>query len=602
MIAALLIITCLCSLPTALAAQSADQPASMVGIVNADTLWLDAFAREVGRKSELNAMGGTASAADIMEQTWKSTVRRTVLNQEAAKRHITISQEQVDSVLLTDTPEFVRRGVLDAKGKFDKAMLRAMLFAPDSLARARLPKASAASIKKNADAIRSTMNQLRQRMADVLQEERLRMEIVQTMPVDTAMLKKKFDEWRHSATADVVYLPCKQQTFSPTDADVQAWYRADSLRYSTKTSMRQLGVLTWETTAAPFDSTLVLRNVRTFMSMINGEHNPEKRDSIWNSVAQTVQSTYTYLDPDSSSHELFYNEVTKTRGGKVGTCVGPIMHPDGIHIILVDSVLGKKKPVYAVRVILAPITAGQQTMDSIIAEVKSAVQQFRSGTSIETLAKTYHKTFVVTKWVAPSDKLFDSYRLVQAAFDTPVGGVTDPIDTPDHGIMLAFTIDTIPPGTMPIEAARERIVADMQADYACKSMTRQAESMRAVTTRLPDGRMFVAESIPTSSIWRDVEVDASGFVGPEVYDPTASLAIRRGTPNTIMGPFRGDAGWWVANVQSTQINTEVSFAQWLQTDGAMVLAEAQSTMWDNWLAKAIDSASVMDLRWMYFRY
>lgn len=583
-------------------AQQSPAPQNIAGIVNADTIRLDDFAREVGRKSELNSMGGTLTASDVMEQTWQGMVRLTLLRQQAAATGIVVTEAQADSVLLQATPDFVRRGVVNDKGKFDAALLRAMLYNPDSLAQSRMHNASKSTINKNVAAIKSTMASLRERVADMLRSDKLRNAVVNAVGVDSSALHYKYDEWCYRANADVVHLPCSGQKGQPSEADIAAWYQADKQRYSTTHPMRQLGVLSWPLIAAPFDSVLVLRNVRAFIAMINGEHNTIRRDSLWDAVASTVTSTYLRLSPDSAQHRLFYEAVVGTRDGKVGTCIGPIAHPDGLHIILVDSVGGGKKPWFNVRVILAPVEPGKATTDSILTDVRAAAAELANGATVEDVAKKYHKTFTITKWVTRSDKLFDSYRLVQAAFDVGIGHATDPIDTPDNGVVLVIPVDSIPPGPMPLEAAREQVVADIMRDLACTKLKRQAESMRAVTTRLPDGRMFVAEKVPNATIWRDVDVDGSGFVGPEVFDPTASLAIRRSAPATLMGPFRGDAGWWVANVQTTQKSNQVPFTQWLQADGQAMLREQQAKVWETWLESITQKATIVDLRWMYFRF
>lgn len=601
MFISLLLITAL-SLTPAMQDSASPTAANVAGIVNGDTISLDAYAREVGRKAELNSLGGTLNSAQVMEQTWKAMVHRMLIHQEADRRLLRVTDKQVDSVLLQATPDFVKRGIIDDKGRFDKALLTGMLYSPDSLARAHLPKASNATIKKNAAAIRKTIGELRSRLADQLREERLRAAVQQLLPLDTASLRSDYNKWCYRATADLLYLACEPQPISPTEADIKAWFNADPTRYKTETSMRQLGLFRWDMVAAPFDSNVALQNIRTFIAMINGEHNPVRRDSIWNAIAESVHHTSLRLHPDSVAVRYFYDAVQSTRNGRPGTCIGPLFHPDGVHVILVDSVIGSQRPTYSVRVMMASIEPGQQTVDSILADVHGAVEAYRSGTTAEGVAKKYHKRFIITRWVAASDSLLGSYRLVQAAFEVPVGAITNPVDTPDEGVVLAVVIDSIPPGSMPIEAARDNIIADITRDYACVRVTRKAESLRAVTTRLGDGRMFVAESIPGSTIWRDIAIDGSGYVGPQVYDPTASLAIRRSTAGTLMGPFRGDAGWWIANTTATDSVQDVSFEQWLQTDGVLAVEQQLEKGWRTWLDNVERSAAIIDFRWIYFRY
>lgn len=601
MIATLLLCTAfVTAVPTADTGSPA--PTNVAGIVNGDTIALDAYAREVGRRSELNSLGGTLDGAEVMEQTWKAMVHDVLIQQEANRRLIAVTKEHVDSVLLKATPDFVRRGIVDERGRFDKSLLEAMLYRPDSLAKAHMPSASPTTLKKNVASIRKTVGELRSRLANQIREQRLREAVENLAPLDSAALRKLYDESLYYGTADVAFLPCEPQRIVPTDADIEAWYKADPLRYKTDVPMRQLGVFVWPMTAAPFDSSVVLQNVRAFIAMINGEHNSVRRDSIWNSIAESVHHTTVRLYPDSSSQRFFYDAVNSTRNGKPGTCVGPLIHPDGVHVILVDSTTGGKKPEYVVRVLMSTIEPGEQTADSILHEVRSAANDYRNGSTVEEIAKKYRRKFTLTKWVNATDKLLGSYRLVQAAFQQSVGNITDPVDTPEEGIVLAVVVDSIQPGIMPAEAARDNIIADINRDYACLRVTRKAESLRAVTTRLGDGRMFVAETIKGSSIWRDITVDGSGYVGPEVYDPTASLAIRRGTPGTILGPFRGDAGWWVANITSANKHENSNYESWLVGDGALHVQKQRDDAWVQWLTRVERDAAIVDFRWLYFRF
>ena len=577
-------------------------PTNVAGIVNGDTIALDAYAREVGRRSELNSLGGTLDGAEVMEQTWKAMVHDVLIQQEANRRMIVVTRDHVDSVLLKATPGFVRRGIVDERGRFDKALLEGMLYRPDSLASARMPSASPATIKKNVASIRKTVSELQTRLANQIREQRLRDVVQNLAPLDSTALHKLYDESLYYGTADVTFLPCEPQRIAPTGADINAWYKSDPARYKTEVPMRQLGVFVWPMTAAPFDSSVVLQNVRAFIAMTNGEHNSVRRDSIWNSIAESVHHTSIRLHPDSTSQKFFYDAVNSTRNGKPGTCVGPLIHPDGVHVILVDSTTGGKKPEYVVRVLMSTIEPGEQTADSILHEVRSAASAFRNGSTVEEIAKKYRRTFTITKWVNATDKLLGSYRLVQAAFQQSVGSITEPIDTPEEGIVLAVVVDSIQSGIMPVEAARDNIIADINRDYACLRVTRKAESLRAVTTRLGDGRMFVAESIPGSTTWRDLTIDGSGYVGPEVYDPTASLAIRRGTPGAILGPFRGDAGWWVANITSANKHEDRSYESWLTGDGALHVQKQRDDAWTQWLMRVERNATIVDFRWLYFRF
>ncbi|GMV54023.1 MAG: peptidyl-prolyl cis-trans isomerase [Chlorobi bacterium] len=582
--------------------QTSTPEVPVAGIVNGDTILLETYAREIGRKSELYSMTHSTSAS-IMQDTWNALVQTELIRQKTNELGIAVSSAQVDSVLLNATPDYVKRGFTDNKGRFDKKLLEAMLYRPDSLVRAQNPKLK--NITSAVASVTSTMHELRSRLADVLRMNALRAYREAITPLDTAALAELYKQAAYQAEADVYFLPCKDVRYTPTDAEIHDWYQRHTADYVSDVPLRRFAALRWETVASHLDSSMVLRDMLSFVAAVNGEHNTEKRDSIWDGIAQQVKHTSTILSADSVSQREFYKAVASTRNGRPGTCVGPILNPQGYHIILVDSVLrrqDKTSPDYAIRILVAPVEPGAETTDSVFADVRQAANMYSNGTPIDEIEARFNKKITMSPWVTSTDKVFGSYRVVQAAFEVPVGGLAPPVDTPDSGVVLVIAADSLPAGLLTLDAARSRIVEDIIRNKACSHLEPRARTMYGLCKALPDGRMFIAEQLPTTSVWRDQTIDATGFVGPEVYDPTASLAIRRATSAGMMGPFRGDAGWYVVNIINTKTTDLPPFSEWLQAEGDLYVQRQREQQWSDFLTHITRTADIRDFRWVYFRY
>ena len=54
-------------------------------------------------------------------------------------------------------------------------------------------------------------------------------------------------------------------TGTPTDAEIEAWYKRYPDRYRSDDEMRRVAFLNWAMTALPVDSALILNNITSFV-------------------------------------------------------------------------------------------------------------------------------------------------------------------------------------------------------------------------------------------------------------------------------------------------------------------------------------------------
>lgn len=586
---------------TQIFAQQAGKGRPHAGVVNGDTIWLDEYSKEVGRRTEYVQQRGKVDPSEIMQQAWTELTQRKLLLRESVRLGVRVTNADIDSIFMKATPDFIKRGVIDDKGKFDLELLKAILYRPDSLIRANTAGLSEKERSDELLQLKASVAQWREIIGLSETEMRVRRVVTDTVGLDTASLRPRFREAAASATVDVVRVPCLSELPAPSVADMEAYHKANPREFTTAKPMRRLAYLAWPMKAAPIDSALVLSNISRFVSLVNAARNSSKRDSLWQSIASSTSSGVVRLSPDSTAQSWFYGLV---KGKKTGTAVGPIRHASGVHVLLVDSLIavkGRKLPDIRARVIVSEIEPSRQTVDSILKIVDDAAGLYDQGMELGAIAGRFGRSIELSPWFTADEKIFGSYRLGDIAFKTQVAAACDPIDTPEKGVVLGIVVDSIDAGPVPFDAAAARVAAILTRQRGCEARKDFMKTVMGLTTRLDDGQMFIAENPKGAQIIRGVSVQG-GFIGEELYDPTAAAEILAKPLPDLYGPFLGDLGWYIVNITGIVKANEAEFPMWLELRTEDLLQERKQNVWDEYLKSIRTSASVEDNRWYYFRY
>ncbi|MBU3699685.1 MAG: hypothetical protein FGM33_06705 [Candidatus Kapabacteria bacterium] len=577
-------------------------PRPLAGVINGDTVWLDEYSREIGRRTEYAQMRGEVNPPEIMQSAWNDIVQRRLLLRASSEHGVTVRLEDVDSVLLVTTPDYIRRGVVDEKGRFDKELLRAMVLRPDSIVRANTRGMSAADQDQEIKQLKATIAQWREFIGFAETESRLRNKITRDVALDTSGLRERFRLTASSVSGDVILVPCAKDLPRPNVTELEAYHKANSALYKTAKPLRRLAVLSWPMTAAPIDSTLVLANIGRFVSMLNGARSAKVRDSIWTSVASTTSTGAIRLSADSASHVDFYRRV---KTAKVGTAVGPIMHASGVHIMLVDSVIkqkNSKSPIVRVRFVVTPIDPSKQTVDSLLNVVNEAVSLYESGVELGGVAGRFGRSITLSPWFTADDKVYGSYRLSHVAFNTQVAAACDPIDTPERGVVMAVVVDSVPSGPLPFEAAIPGMSEAIIRQRGCDARRDLAKRVRGLASRLDDGVLFLADKPSEAQVARGLTITGDGYFGDAMYDLTAAREVLSKRIPDLYGPFLGDNGWYTVNITGINAANPDEFPMWLEMRKADIEEEQRTAAWDSFIASLRSNATIDDQRWLYFRY
>ncbi|MBU3742012.1 MAG: hypothetical protein FGM24_06960 [Candidatus Kapabacteria bacterium] len=575
------------------------RPTYHVGSVNNDTIKLETFSQDVGRRLELASMAGSTTEAQVIERAWNDYVRQSLIRQEAAARKIVVTATDVDNMLLSDPPAFVRQGFADEKGKFLPDVLRATLSNPDSLLRAQNPKASAGEIRMQTAELRQTMNELRAQVQSIMLEQRLRNAVIDSLPVDSNALRRTHAEVSSSCTADVVYLPCAASTTQASDLELRAWYTREQHRYIAQRPMRKLALLTFSLRPSAMDTADFMK-IASDMTAMWKKASPQIRKGIVDGFTkQSGVRTATIAKDDAQLAAIFEAATTH----REGDMFGPIFIGASSYYVILDKAATKQRPSIDVRMLRMPTQMSPQRKDSVMRAVDEAMRMYEGGAELGEVAARHKAALTVTRWLTAADSIRGSYKIVDLAFATQIGAACDPVETPEQSIVVAVVADSVDAGQIPFEKVIDDVRAEVLRDRACIDRARAAASMKALCTRLDDGLMVIAEQMQGMTVQRDVTIERAGTIAGEVMDTTLAAAVYKEQRPGLIGPVMGSRGWYVVNIQSIVRESPQGFATWLASSTGKDMVEIyREAAWQKYLYDLEQRATITDNRWMYFNY
>jgi len=575
-------------------APSSASDVPVAGIVNGDTISLADFARDVGRRRELYSLVGDADQADVVEFAWNDAVRNVLYTQEARRRRITFSDSEIDRLLLASPPDYIRRGIVDANGRFDAALLRAMVVNPDSLAASK-PGASAQQRAANAARLRATVADLRHRLRTEYTRQAVRNAVLATFSIDSAALLGEYRRATTYAIVDFVRLPCAPYADPPTTEELDDWFTLYRQRYAFAEPSRRLAFLSWPVIPSRGDTARVTTGLRAFARELRAAK-PRSKDSLLLAVTSQARVLTLTLHRDSASTRPLFDAC---KGQRRNDVAGPVIHNGDAVLLIVDSVGTAAIRTTAIRL---PIEAGPAVVDSVLSLASQAQEAYDGGEELGSVAHRFGKNIGITPWFARSAKLHGSYRLAHMAFATPLGMACDVVDVPELGIVLAVVADSAEAGPMSKDAAMDALRNDVVRDKACMARTRLAKVQHGLVTLTPEQQMFVAERLPGSSVHRDVTIDSDGFMTGGERDTTLFSAIIEASTVGQVGPILGDLGWYSVNIRQIVQPVDDEYPRFLAERGEELVNTQRDRAIETFEINLHRTATIIDQRWMTFRY
>jgi parvulin-like peptidyl-prolyl isomerase len=283
----------------------------------------------------------------------------------------------------------------------------------------------------------------------------------------------------------------------------------------------------------------------------------------------------------------------------VGEIVGPVESQFGYHIIKVTD---KNSTEIKYSTISIKPTISNATKNSILREAYSISKQIEEGTSIDTLAKRINKKAVETPFFTKERPIFNSWYLTNQSFDLEVGKVIEPIELKMYGIIVAQVSGKRKPGIAPLEDKKDEIKnilihrkqLDMLKEQANQVYNKVRNFSDLEQAKLQDSTLnvYVANGFRgnggISGLPKDVVVNET------VFNPNTSLGA-------IIGPIRGENGYYIIQVSNRQIPNENTIKANLPNFLKQQAAIAAQNAFYVWYQKIKENAEIEDYRSKFFK-
>jgi peptidyl-prolyl cis-trans isomerase D len=388
------------------------------------------------------------TAADIRQiedAAWEELVTQTLIRQELRRRGITASSEEIiQAARFAPPPEFYENAAFQTDGQFDLAKYHQFLASPavnDQL-----------------------LLQLEAYYRDLIPQGKLFRQVAAGMYIPDGelwrMWREQYDSVRVRYLAIDPRLAIADEAVTVTDAEVEAYYRANQERFA-RAGRAEVRVVTLQKEPTPADSAAALERARRLrQEILDGADFAE--------VARRESA-------DSGSAPLGGDLGTFRRGElvpafeqaawslPVGRVSEPVLSPGGYHLIRVDR---RDADSAAAHHILIPIERTPESEEALLVQADS-LEALGERVGIEEAAAALELpaprqiTLNQDQPFVPGLGRLDEG--VEWAFTEASPGDVSPLYETRSAYYMLELVDRTPAGIIPLEEARPNIRAELMA-------------------------------------------------------------------------------------------------------------------------------------------
>lgn len=267
--------------------------------------------------------------AQIRDAVWNQTVEEMLLKQEAEKLGLSVTDAEIQDIMLESPPEFLRRQFTDSLGRFNAQMYLQLVTNPDLVAQRISPEAGA-QFKK-----------VLLQVEDQLRRQLLAAKIQQAVSAGLGVIDPNYVQRQYvveNSTADVNYLAFTTFTVpddkvTVSNDEIKAYYDQHKETFRQRPS-RKIRYAVFPLVPSQADSNKANKRVEKLSQALQTVAMPQQRDSVFDLFStefggKTIDFTFTKdVDPSVMS---FLAEAN------VRDVIGPISAPDATRFYRLDG-------------------------------------------------------------------------------------------------------------------------------------------------------------------------------------------------------------------------------------------------------------------------
>ena len=338
------------------------------------------------------------------QQVWDGLISRTLIEQEVKRLGITVSDEEVKDVILSDDPPaFLKQNFIDSTGKFNKEQYLNAIYDP-----------------QNEKVLLQAEDYVRQMQLN----QKLQSMLLASVTVSEQEVKEKFINQNIFMNAQYLLVQNSlfpDSTISVSEEDLKNYYDENIDKYKIE-AQRKLTFVSFPLVASAADTQLVISNLQNVKEIVTTDTGSFKSYvSIYSDVPYSI---------DTLSLNGFSEEGIKAiTNAKKDDVIGPVSSPQGFALYhLINTIPAKDKIVRASHILIN----SKPTPEENLAEANRIYQELIKGADFSKMAEQFSGDPGSAKrggdlgWFGKGMMVKE---FEDACFNAPIGVVQKPIKT-----------------------------------------------------------------------------------------------------------------------------------------------------------------------------
>ena len=281
-----------------------------------------------------------------------------------------------------------------------------------------------------------------------------------------------------------------------------------------------------------------------------------------------------------------------------GEIVGPVESPFGYHIIAVH---GRSSDRIAYSEVELSVTMSTTTRNQVFRQAYSFRQQVESGVPFDTVARRLKLNAVETAFFERTVPVLGSRALTDFAFENRVGALTDPIELPPYGVVVAQVVDARTAGFKPFADVRSEILERVRRQKKLDLLRPHVDSVYA---RLKGADILarIVEIDPSAEVRTATMVKDNGFLQGYGNDPIVTAMVYKVPVGVIAPPVRGERAYFLLQVVKRDVadTTRLGRQQFVELYRRLYNT-AKASAYFYWYTTTKERAEIVDRRSKFYR-
>ena len=568
--------------------RSGQAPAGIIAEINGEPVRMDAFSNTYQgmlRKLEQSRQLQPGEDAYVREQAWQMLVRNTLMAQEARRRGISATPEEIKMALRVAPPEIITEAEgFKTNGQFDYRRYLAELDNPNS----QVPWAQVEAL-----------------VAETLPVQKLQEVVIAAAKVSDGDVRERFTMSYERLKVRLLQFPPDSFSVDTTrigDAELQAYYKSHSEEFSGPREVR-VGVLLIPRKPDESDYAAVKERLRGVLEQARATPDSFQR------LASTYSDLPSAKFANDPGTERFVDDLTPAaRNGLRNVAPGQfsdiVQDERACRFYLlekreIDPASKREKVKY--REIAMDVIPGPNAVRAIREQAAKARKEAEREGFGPVATRHQYRTFE-SQWFSmgqSGNQMLERFPEVEAwMFQAKVGSISRAVPS-ENGWFFYRINDRRDEGIRPFDKIKPDVKLGLVRSMKLERAREAAEQARAALSG-GGGDEAVAQAHHGRAVAAD-EVQRNGFLGSVgVREARVTGALFTMPTGVWSKPLTGEGAVYVALVETRTTPTEEEFRSKEQQLREALLNERRQALFTEWLQDVRRRAKIKDYREDYF--